>query len=147
MSEELTVKHLLKLAAIKEAEAQQTYLRAAEIAEAPEAKMLLRQLAAEELGHKEGLEKLDASGLAIDESRAQHISRGFGADDSPIAPNATFCDVIGYAIHREEQAAQLYTNLAEAMSGAAERDFLLRLAESERAHRLRLEALCQKLKL
>jgi len=147
MPERLALEHLIKLAAIKEAEAQQTYLGAIDLADEQEAKMLLRQLAAEELAHKEDLEKLDASGLAIDEDRAQRICKDLDADDSPVAPDVTFCDVIKYAIDREEQATHFYTNLAEATTGAAEREFLSRLAEVERGHKSRLEALCHKLKL
>lgn len=145
MQEDLPVDHLVRLACIKETEAQQIYLRAAEITEDAAATMLLKQLAAEEFAHREGLEKLCRSCICIDDEQAEKIGRDFGSENSPLSADSSFCDVIRYAMYREEQAIGFYDRLAAAVQDGPVRQFLTERAGDERQHKARLVALCENL--
>ncbi|MFQ6111720.1 MAG: ferritin family protein [Nitrospinota bacterium] len=141
MMEELTIEEVLQKALDKEQEAHDFYARASDAAENPGGRVLLRELAEEELKHCELIRKVKA-GRNWPELRVKqelHITEFL--IDKPITPESTLQEILIYAMKREDKAASFYGGrLSRALDGAL-RSLFERLRQEELNHKTRLEEL------
>jgi rubrerythrin len=135
-----TPSQLLNRAIGKEEEARTLYEIYAEKVEDPQGKKLLRELSAEELGHKRALEKVDPDNPGT--FSATEISAGeFGEffDRPAISKDATTQDVLRFAIAEEIEAFNFYNSLLAFTKDESFVNLLNKLAGEEKRHRQRLE--------
>ncbi len=137
-----TVEAVLDTAIRLETRSEQIYRQAAEIVSVPGAKTLLRELAEEEVRHKELLEGVKASG------DHQRIGHGDAPTDMklsdylkeiPLTNESTIEDIFVFAMKREQQAVDLYTRMLDIYAGTDATPILKRLVLEEQGHKERLE--------
>lgn len=135
-----TPSQLLNRAIGKEEQARMLYEIYAEKVEDPQGKKLLQELAAEELGHKRALEKVDPENPGT--FTATEISAGeFGEffDRPAISKDATMQEVLRFAIAEEIDAFNFYHSLIGYTKDESFVNLLNRLAGEEKRHKERLE--------
>jgi rubrerythrin len=137
----MTIETILREAIQGEVEAYELYTNAVNMVRADHIKAVLRELAAEELGHKTALEKLLASPAQIS-AQVQAIQEAPIVDykiadhlvAQPLGPDSTFQDVCIFAAQKEQQSHELYRDLAAANTGEV-RDLLEAMAKDELRHK------------
>ncbi len=137
-----TPEQILNRAIGKEIQAKTMYEIYAEKVTDAQGKSLLKELAQEELGHKQILEKVDPKNPGTFTS--QSISKSDLADfsDKPeISNEATMQEVLKYAIAEELEAFDFYNSLTAYTSDETFKNLLNRLASEEKRHKQRLENL------
>lgn len=141
-SKDFTPRQLLHRAIGKEAEAKMMYEIYAEKVQDEQGKNLLKELALEEAGHQQILEKIDPDRPGTFKSKK--ISTGefqeFSAK-TEITKESTMQEVLRYAIGEELDAFTFYDSLAEYAAEKTLQNLLHRLASEERKHKERLERL------
>lgn len=110
----------------------------------PYARDLLREVALEELEHKQRLEKALLDGaLETDEAirpiPVMDLDHFFGKKE--VGPDATVREVLAFAIHLEKEAVQFYLQISEACSGAPMAGLFSSLLADESRHLRSLENL------
>lgn len=135
--------NLIALAIEREEEAYDFYMSAAEEAETQASTKLLRELAQQEIGHKEKLKaalKEDVCstfGCTLEETR--ELSLGDYLKDIPLKPSSSPQEILIVAIKREEGAFQFYKSLSELTEDPNHRTVFETLAKEEQNHKQRLE--------
>lgn len=127
----------------KEQEAMDFYLELADKAGRDEVAHELRKIAAMEKGHRDRLEKIQASGViagAQRESAPDLQIADYMVDQEP-SDTMDWQDVIAIAMKRELAAQRLYTDLANLATDAAVKDLFQGLAKDEAAHKNYFETL------
>lgn len=124
----------------KEQQARNLYLRARKLAQDPATRTLLDSLAGEEASHAallrgEGLKAF----LASKPPPIQDLRIAEFLVPRKISAQATFQDVLVYAMKREAASYWAYQALAETAEDGPARRLFRRLAQEERLHRNRLE--------
>lgn len=110
----------------------------------PQARELLREVAMEELAHKQRLEKALLDG-ALDKAETEkpvpvmNLDHFFGRQE--VGPDATVREVLAFAIHLEKEAVQFYRQISEACSGAPMAGLFAALLVDESRHLRTLEDL------
>ena len=135
-------KSIIDFAIENEVEAYEFYRDAAEKIKDKQLKDIFEDLAKEEMEHRKFLQDFLVSG-------AQEIKLDSGTDykvsetiDKPVlSVDMDFSDAIALAIKKEEEAMDMYSNLAEACLDDEEKDLFIGLEEMERMHKVRLEKL------
>ncbi len=118
-------------------------MSAAEEAETQASTKLLRELAQQEIGHKEKLKaalKEDVCstfGCTLEEMR--ELSLGDYLKDIPLKPSSSPQEILIVAIKREEGAFQFYKSLSELTEDPSHRVVFETLAKEEQNHKQRLE--------
>ena len=129
----------LRVAVEKEEQSRGFYASWAARVGDPGAAALLRELAAEEVRHKERL----LEGLPL--AQATGVPAGAAPDlsdflvEHELSAVATTQDVLIAAIKREERARVMYLQLGKWVPAGALRDLLNSLADDEAGHKTRLE--------
>jgi len=137
-----TAASILKLAATKENEAHWFYKNAAGRVKDPGAQAMLKDLAEEELKHRDLLENFDASQLqGWQPSQVQDLRISDFLEDRPIAEDSPPQEIMIYAMKREDKAKRFYEQAAAATSDGGVRKTFEMLAEQEAGHKLQLEKL------
>lgn len=116
------------------------YKNAAEKAEDPQTKSLFERLSKEELKHKDYLQKFletKAETIKIDDSEDYNLSQDI--DRPRMTTEMDFRDAIKLAIKREEEAMQLYADIANSCLDKAEQDIFAGLSKMEKLHKTELE--------
>ena len=124
----------------KEQQARNLYLRARKLAQDPATRTLLDSLAGEEASHAallrgEGLKAF----LASQPPPIQDLRITEFLVPRKLSSQATFQDVLVYAMKREAASYWAYQALAETAEDGPTRRLFRRLAQEERLHRNRLE--------
>ncbi|MGO8705650.1 MAG: ferritin family protein [Candidatus Brocadiia bacterium] len=124
----------------KEQQARNLYLRARKLAQDPATRTLLDSLAGEEASHAallrgEGLKAF----LASQPPPIQDLRITEFLVPRKLSSQATFQDVLVYAMKREAASYWAYQALAETAEDGPARRLFRRLAQEERLHRNRLE--------
>jgi len=135
-----TPSQILNRAIGKEEQAKTLYEMYADLVDNRQAKMLLQELAKEELGHKLALEKIDPEAPGTFE--ATEISSGeFGEffDRPQIAKDSPMQDILRFAIAEEVDAFSFYNSLTKYTKDDTLVSLLNRLAGEEKKHKQRLE--------
>jgi len=142
--------NILRTAIRREIDAYNLYSSAAEMAATPHAKDVLTDLANQEAGHRNRLERLlaDKSMSLLSKAQKKKVVDLKITDyliEVPLAPDSDFQDILIVAGKREKASYDLYSALAT----VAEDDEMVRLfeflADEEMGHKNRVEALYEEL--
>jgi rubrerythrin len=139
----------LKMAVELEHASFETYLKAYKLSHDLRAKMILKELALEELEHKYILEKAffeEAVSLHDEGTEAvQSMRLTSFLTAKPLDENTTPQDVMIHAIHEEKRSVDFYDKMAHQCSGAPMASLFKRLYSDEAGHLARLEELYEKI--
>jgi rubrerythrin len=99
-------------------------------------------MAAEEAGHKVSFEKLDLQ-QAENYTFASHDDMKLAEymADIPFREDMSYPEILHYALKTEENAYKLYASAAEMVDDPKLKKMLLVLADVEKGHKLRIEAM------
>lgn len=132
---------IIDFAIQSEQEAHDFYMELSELVKFNELKVILKQFAAEELGHKQKLSKIvvstEQTGLTK-ESVMDMKMADYYVDIQP-KPDMTYQDLLTIAMKKEKGAFKLYTDLAGKISDPKIKEIFLGLAQEEAKHKLRFE--------
>jgi len=139
MSRFNTIEEILDFAIKQEIKSYSFYLELADFVEQPEMAKVLTDLALEELKHKAKLEAVRAGQIIMDEEEVNNL--GIAESVNDIEPDAKmdYLEMLIVGMKREEQARQLYTNLASISLNCQIGDIFTQLAHEEAGHKLRFE--------
>ena len=139
--EPLEFERIIGIAVERELEANKFYTQVAEKSADASVREIFSQLAREEMGHYELLEKYHS-----DPSMAVKVSAppsDWKVAESQPLPALSLAmkpaDAIALAMKKEQQAVEFYRQLAESSADAAVRDMFVNLANMELGHKHRLE--------
>lgn len=139
-----TFENLVSLAIKREEEAYDFYMKAAGDSELKSSAKLLKDLASQEVIHKEKLEEALKDGVCetftcstVAEVEKLDLDRYLV--DIPLSPSSGPQDVLIVAIKREAAANSFYKALSELTSNATHRSVFETLAKEEEAHKTRLQ--------
>jgi rubrerythrin len=137
----LEINRVFSMAARREMEANAFYSKVAKSSENSEVREVFEQLAKEELGHFELLEKLkNDPSLPMKIPAPQQDYKLAEATEFPSLADVTIPkDAIALAMKKEQQAVEFYRNLSETAQDSELRDIFQNLANMELGHKHRLE--------
>ena len=137
----MTVEEILREAIQGEIKAHQLYTDAVDLVQVEHVKEMLRELAAEELGHKGVLEGMLANPGQVhyqvrnlQEAPIEDYRIGDHLIVKPLGPDSNFQDVCIFASRKEQQSYELYQGMAEQNEGEI-RDLLEAMAKDELRHK------------
>jgi rubrerythrin len=146
-----TLEGALQKAIEEEQHSYEVYQRALKIVKDPQARMVLKELALEELEHRHILEKaLLGETIALHEkgeSTGPSMNLTYFLRERPLNDNSSPQDVMVYAIHDEKQAVDFYKQMATQCEGAPMAEIFSKLQQQETIHLARLEETYEKLYL
>ena len=150
MDDWTSVKSVLKRGIELEERAAEIYAAAAKTAKDDVVRRELQEIAAEEVAHKDKLEKMLAGDLeiAIGESKSAPVTDVRLTDHlvgGSLEPNASFADVLLFAAKGEKAAYDFYLAMGEKAADARIKDILGVLANEELRHKDRLERIYEDL--
>jgi rubrerythrin len=130
---------ILRFAIRKEADAATFYRMAADRSDSG-ARKTFEELAKEEEGHRQKLEKFDSKKIEQMELKS---TKGLGLsemmEDIPYGPDMSYADLLRMAIKNEEKSQRLYTSTSQIVTEPMLKKLLLILAQEESSHKERLE--------
>ncbi|MHA1965078.1 MAG: ferritin-like domain-containing protein [Candidatus Thorarchaeota archaeon] len=139
-----TFEELVSLAIQREEEAYDFYMKAAEDSELKASSKLLKDLASQEVIHKQKLEEALKEGVcdtftcsSVEELEKMDLDRYLV--DIPLSPSSTPQDVLIVAIKKEAAANSFYKALSELTANATHRSVFETLAKEEDNHKTRLQ--------
>ena len=124
----------------KEVEAYTFYQKVSDKVNDPNLKKLFGELAGEEKGHREFLQKLlsrDITSLGFSSTKDYKV--GDSIPTPPLTPDMKPVDGLVVAIKKELASIQMYTQLANNSDDAEVEKLFTELAAMERGHKTRLE--------
>ena len=135
---------LVSLAIQREEEAYDFYMKAAEDSELKSSSKLLKDLASQEVIHKQKLEEALKEGVcdtftcsSVEEVEKLDLEQYLV--DIPLLPSSAPQDVLIVAIKKEAAANSFYKALSELTANASHRTVFETLAKEEDAHKTRLQ--------
>jgi rubrerythrin len=139
-----TFERLVNLAIQREEEAYEFYMKAAEESELKSSAKLLKDLAQQEVSHKQKLQEALKAGVCetftcetTEEIEQMDLSRYLV--DIPLLPSSTPQDIIIVAIKKEAAANSFYKTLSELTGSGVHRKVFETLAGEEEVHKTRLQ--------
>lgn len=144
MSENQSIEQILQRAIQFEEQAYDFYVGAVRMVKQAHIQQALKDMAAEEVKHKDRLEAL----LAGDTKTLIKVEKRGAIQDLKLAeylvapslgPDASFQDVLVVAMHREKSSFEFYSAMASIAEGAAAKDLFEFLAQEELTHKNRIE--------
>jgi rubrerythrin len=141
MGVQQTYNEIIAFAIDKEQEAVELYSDLAERTQSPSGKILFKELADMERGHKTKLEKLDMGYFTSqDLKQPEDLKIADYLVDVELSPDSTYQDIVLFAAKREKAAFDLYSDLARIyLSIPAVKKIFDVLAQEEAYHKLKLE--------
>ncbi len=137
----LEFEEIFSTAIAREIEAHEFYQQVYERVENDNVKDVFQQLASEEMGHKELLEKFKYDPTMI--MKIQAPSADYKVAEATELPTLSIdmkpADAIALAMKKEQQAVEFYRNLAAQAADKAAQDIFENLANMELGHKHRLE--------
>jgi len=145
-SSENPIHDILRTAIQREIDSHTLYSNAAKMIDARHAQDMLKDLAAQEQGHRERLEALLRGNVFRALSRVQQrkVTDLKITDilvEEPLAPDSDFQDILIVAGKRERASHELYDTLARVSEDADTKKLFEFLANEELTHKHRVEAL------
>ena len=132
---------IINYAIQSEQEAHDFYMELANMVKFNELKVILKQFAAEELGHKQKLSRIivdtEQTGLTQESVMDMKMS-DYHVDIVP-KPDMTYQDLLTIAMKKEKGAFKLYTDLASRIEDTKVKEIFSGLAQEEAKHKLRFE--------
>ena len=139
-----TFEKLVSLAIKREEEAYDFYMKAAEDSELKSSSKLLKDLAGQEVVHKQKLEEALKDGVcdtftcsSVEEVEKLDLDQYLV--DIPLLPSSAPQDVLIVAIKKEAAANSFYKALSELTGNASHRSVFETLAKEEDTHKTRLQ--------
>ncbi len=134
----------LKVAIEAERDAFFTYFNGMKKVENKSAKVLLKDLAKDELEHKYKLELALLDEEYVEELGDGHVPEGFSISEFLVEKNkinesSTLQEIYAYAISSEKKAIQFYTNLMNSCKGSQMEYLFEKLRDEEKKHLDKLE--------
>ena len=144
------VQDVLRTAIQREIDAYTLYSTTAESVETPHARDLLKELAAQELGHRNRLESLLAGNVFRVLSRTQQkkfvdLKITDYLTEEPLTTSSDFQDILIVAGKREKASFELYSALARVSNDPETTKLFGFLANEELGHKHRIESLYDEL--
>ena len=140
------IEQILRRAIEFEEQARDFYTGAVAMVKQPHVQGVLRDLAGEEVKHKERLEELLAGNTEVlvsvrkrGEIQDLKLAEYLVAPD--LADNASFQDVLVVAMHREKSSHEFYSTMATIAAQPQTRELFQFLAQEELAHKNKVETL------
>lgn len=132
---------VIEFAINKEQEAVDLYSDLAARTQSPAGKVMFRELADMERGHKTKLQKLDRNYFTKQSLRQpEDLKISDYLVDVELQPDSSYQDILLFAAKRERAAFDLYTDLAQLYGSVPEIKKIFEvLAQEEATHKLRLE--------
>jgi len=137
----MSIEEILQDAIQGEIDSYELYTWALNLVRADHVKDMLRELAQQEVGHRNILERMLANPAQLErqvrevqQTPIQDYHVGDHLVIKPLGPEATFQDVLIVASKKEQQAYELYEGLA-ARSEGPERELLAAIAKDELRHK------------
>jgi rubrerythrin len=139
-----TIEKILETAIEIEEQSYALYTTAQSKAKYPSSKEFLKELAKEELKHKEKLSnmknnKKELANLGKHEKKIQNLKIVDYMEDTPLSPDADYAAILVYAAKREKSTHEYYNSLAVGLEGTDAGETFSRLAEEELKHKNKLE--------
>ncbi len=134
-----TIDDVLDFAIGREIEAQEFYLKLADMVETPEMVEVFSDLASEELEHKAKLQAVKVGQIGIDMEQVGNL--GITDHVKEIEPHSkmSYIDLLIVGMKKEEKSRKLYTDLATITQEQELKEIFLKLAKDEAEHKLRFE--------
>ena len=134
-------KKVITMAVENEIEAYDFYKAAGEKVKDANLKTIFNDLAEEEKKHKDFLQGLltQAKPMKFDEGKDYKISES--VDKPKLSISMSPADAIGLAMKNEEEAMQMYSELAKASADKEQKEMFDSLARMEQGHKVKLEGL------
>ena len=141
---EQDLKAILKGAVRIEEQSYALYTMAQEKVDYPSSKKFLKELAQEELKHKEKLltileNKEKISELGSHANKVQDLKMVDTMTDVTLSEDADYQRILVYAAKREKITYEYYNSLAHGLEGTHAGDLFSKLAQEELTHKNRLE--------
>ena len=140
MSDELT--ELLDTAIYKEIASQAFYIAGQSRTEDPGAKVLMKELAEEELKHSQWLKDIREKGLnkrSLHQDEVLNLGISEYLTGGESLEGASLQDTLIFAMKREQQSIEFYSRLMGMMRDEAAKHMCERFVHEELRHKLRLE--------
>jgi len=134
-------KKVITMAVENEIEAYDFYKAAGEKVKDANLKTIFNDLAEEEKKHRDFLQGLltQAKPMKFDEGKDYKISES--VDKPKLSISMSPADAIGLAMKNEEEAMQMYSELAKASADKEQKEMFDSLARMEKGHKVKLEGL------
>lgn len=142
MPDEMT--EILDTAIYKEIASEAVYTAAQEKTQDPGAKALMKELAGEEKKHAQWLKNFKGKGLVEQDwhpEKVQDLKISDYLTGGDSLEGAGLQDTLIFAMKREQQAAEFYSQMMSMMRGKDAKLLCQRLAQEELKHKLKLETL------
>jgi rubrerythrin len=137
-----TLQDILDFAMDKEDASFRLYHEAAEKAGSISGRKMFEEMAEEEAGHKRLIARLDREVVAkYTFPHVPDLKIGDYLHDVAYRPDMTFQEILIFAMKEEERAVQLYQRAETMTSDPDLKQMLLMLANEEKRHKFKLEAL------
>lgn len=134
--------NILSMAIENEVEAYEFYLGVSEKVEDPNIKSIFKELANEELEHRDLLSSYlnnDAQPLSFNQVPDYKVSET--VDRPKLSLQMKPVDAIALAMKNEEDAMNMYKNLADSSTDAEQKNLFMNLSNMEKGHKAKLEDL------
>lgn len=138
----ITLEDIISFAVKREDTAHRLYANAATKTTSISSRKMFEELAAEEMGHKHSFEKLDFD-RTEQYTFARHPDMQLAEYmvDMQFREDMTYDEILRFAMKTEEAAYKLYSAAAELTSDTRLKKMLHVLADIEKGHKQRIEAL------
>ncbi len=137
-----TLQEILDFAMDKEDASYRLYHEAAEKAGSISGKKMFLEMAEEEAGHKRLIAKLDREIVARYKfPHVPDLKIGVYLHEVTYRPDMTFQEILIFAMKEEERAYRLYQQAETMTTDPDLKEMLLMLANEEKRHKFKLEAL------
>jgi len=144
-----TLEGALEKAVEQEKESLRVYREAMKKVEDPHARSILKELAKEELDHRNVLEKAllgeTLAHLDPEEPAGPSMELTYFLEEKKLDESSTAQDVMIYAIHEEKRSVDFYLQMANHCKGAPMGELFSKLHQQEMAHLTKLEETYEKL--
>lgn len=136
----MDVKELINRAAEEEDKSYKFYMNALDITEDAAAKVWLRELAEEEIKHKDMLLNFDTSKITkFEPGKIQDLHITEFLVDKDVTDIRNFQDVLIVAMKKEQKSYNFYVSMAQSSDNVDMRNLCRILAQEELKHKHRIE--------
>ncbi|MFA4875337.1 MAG: ferritin family protein [bacterium] len=140
--DKIELNQLFSVAIQREIEAHEFYVQVAERVDNEGVKQVFNQLALEELGHKELLEKFKSDPTLVmkfSETPLVDYKIAEATDEPRLSIHMKPSDAIALAIKKEQRSVEFYQGLAQSTSDGEMKKIFENLARMELGHKVKLE--------
>jgi rubrerythrin len=134
-----SVGDILDFAMAREVQSHEFYMNLAERVTRPEIRQVIRSFAVDELQHQIRLKAIKVGKASFLAEEVGDLGITKTVPEIAPQPEMSYPDLLAIAMKREKAAFRLYTNLATIAKQPELRNTLLKLAQEEAQHKLRLE--------